>query len=180
MKVLEIDFAHHVKRYPAWVRLGLLALGVVSLLALIAITNQVKNQIATQNEIVLAKQNKLQPVKLNAQLGATLDVAVKTQQHLNMPWLETLSMLETVQANHQNIALLSVTPYAAKAEVVLLGEAQQFDDITLFLAALKKQPMVSDAVLQNQQLFDTETGKQVVQFNVVLAWKVAKKLDTKS
>ena len=178
MKALEIDFAHHVKRYPAWIRLGLLAAGLASLLALMAIVNQVKTQITTQTAGVLAKQNKLQPVKLDAQFSTTLDVATKTQQHLKMPWLETLSMLETVQANHQNIALLSATPNAAKAEIVLLGEAQQFDDITLFLAELKKQPMVTDAVLQNQQLFDTETGKQVVQFNVVLAWKVAKKLVT--
>ncbi len=178
MNAMHIDFAHPIKRYPAWARLALFVLGILSVLALFMAIKQVNTKIIAHNLAIAAKQNQAKPIGLDAQSGASQDVAIKTQQHLNMPWLETLSMLEAVQANHQNISLLSAAPNAAKAEIVLMGEAQQFDDISLLLADLKKQPMINDAVLQNQQLFETETGKQVVQFNVVLAWKVAKKLVT--
>jgi hypothetical protein len=172
----DLDYAVSVKPYPLWFRLSLLfvALGLAASLVTMYLAMQVRlseRQAANSASNVLHK-----PAIMNPQLDESLALALETQQNLNFPWMQMLSSLETVKIQNPNIDLLSVSPNKVKSEVILVGEAKNFDDITQLIHDLKTSPTFGDAVLVSQRLVEAESptkndGEPIYAFNLQLSWR---------
>jgi hypothetical protein len=176
MNKLDLDYAVKLKPYPDWLRLALLLSALVLAVSVAWRYQQLQSQWQTQQ--AAAATNNLQKSSArasNPQLDETINYAWATQQNLNFPWLKMLSALEAVKTQHPNIDLLSVTPNRAKAEILLAGEARNFDDIVQLLNDLKASPAFSDAVLVNQHLIEelapgANKGVLIYTFSLKLGW----------
>ncbi len=174
MKTIDLDYAFTSKLSPIWLRFALFALGLSMLLAIVVWQRHLKAQLSAQQAIVEANVPRRANDNHSPQLQNALKFAAQTQQDLNFPWLQMLSALESVKAQHPHIQLLSINPNQAKLEVLLTGEAQTFAQMTAFLTDLKTNPTFGDAMLLNQHLV-VENEKQAVPtytFSMQLNWRV--------
>jgi hypothetical protein len=173
MSRLDIDFTCEAKLYLIWLRLGLLLAGVALLVVLWMWARQLQVGIAQQSVQLQARQPAAASGKIDPHLADRIAVAARVQQSLQAPWLQALAQLEIVKSRYPGLQLLNVTPNRSKAEIIVTGEARQFDTITAFLQDLKKSAQFSDAVLQNQRLYEPENGRApVYNFNAQLAWRL--------
>lgn len=173
MSRLDIDFARAARPYPLWLRLGLLLAGLVLLAVLWMWARKLQSGIAQQSALLQARQPAAASGKIDPHLADRIAAAARVQQSLQTPWLQALAQLETVKSRHPELQLLNVTPNRSKAEIIVTGEARQFDVITAFLQDLKKSAQFPDAVLQNQRLHEPENGgAPVYNFSAQLAWRL--------
>ena len=174
MKTIDLDYAFTSKPSAFWLRFVLFALGLSILLVMLAWQRHLKAQLSAQQAIVEANVPRRASVNNSPQLQNALKFAAQTQQDLNFPWLQMLSALESVKAQHPHIQLLTINPNKVKFEVLLTGEAQTFEQMTAFLTSLKANASFGDAMLLNQHLI-VENEKQAVPtyiFSMQLNWRI--------
>lgn len=174
MNAIDLDYAVASKPSAFWLRLGLLVLGLSALSSLALWQQSLQAQLSTQQALLAANTPQVAHRNVSPEMQETLKYAVQTQQNLNFPWLQMLSALEAVKAQHPHIQLLSINPNQAKLEVLLTGEAQTFAQMTAFLTDLKVSPTFNDAMLLNQHLV-VENEKQAVPtytFSMQLNWRI--------
>ena len=174
MKLIDLDYAVTVKPYPLWLRLCLFVFGLILLATLAFWQHALQTRLNAQQVLVNANAPLSASAKISPTMQETFNYAQKTQQNLSFPWLQMLSELESVKAQHPHIQLLSLRPNKTKLEVLVTGEAKTFDQITQFLTALKSSPAFSDAMLLKQHLV-VENERQVVPtytFSMQLSWRV--------
>lgn len=175
-KPVDLDYAVLVRPYPLWFRLSLLLAAIGVLVSLGVMYQAMHVQLAAQQASEAANKTLHRAVSRNPQLDEALAFALQTQQSLNYPWLQTLSALETVKIQHPKIDLLSVNPNKEKSEIMLVGEASTFDDITRFINDLKANAAFGDAVLINQHLVEPDSvsqnnGGPIYTFTLNLNWR---------
>ncbi len=86
----------------------------------------------------------------NPALNETLALAHETESSLNIQWVKTLNALEQAQLENRNIALTRMSPNKFKQEVLLLGQANDFDVITHYIKSLESNPLLTDVTLLKQ------------------------------
>ncbi len=165
----DLDFSRPYALYSIWVR-GLLLAGLALIAWVWWCGARLDVQIKQASARMISQQIQPKSTSIDNAVDTQIAAAIRTQQSLNTPWLSMTAELEQVKSRHPNVRLLSVTPNPAKAEIVLVGEAKQFADITHFFDDLKKHPKFGDAILQRQHLIDPESVRPVYSFNATVLW----------
>ena len=153
--------------------LVLLALSLLATLAFF--TLNLEDKYRTQKASLDANKPTQTTHRMSPEFQETLGYAKETKDKLNFQWLNLLTELERVRANNQSIYFLSIEPNKAKADMMISGEAKQFNDIVQLISALKASPIFTDAVLVNHYLvvdpLDKLSQDAVYHFNLRVNWK---------
>jgi nitrate reductase NapAB chaperone NapD len=175
MHHLELDFTRPVPRYNQ-VLLGALLVLVIVLTTFFVYQQQLlSKEIDRKKNQIINKQDFKSRNMHNPELERQAGEAHQTQRNLNIPWGSMLSALESAQKENLNIRLLSVQPKPEKGEVLIAGEATEFDALVNYLNSLRQQPGMGDAVLLNQhweQSIDVEdtVKHDKLMFNLSVIW----------
>jgi hypothetical protein len=153
----------------------LMVLALSLLAALVIFTKRIEMQYIEQKESLDAQKPKQPIQQINPAFQETLGYALETKDKLNFQWLSLLSHLESVKASNENVYFLSVEPNKAKADIMISGEAKQFENIVQLISAIKARPIFTDAVLVNHYLVvdpvESQNQEVVYHFNLRVNWK---------
>jgi Tfp pilus assembly protein PilN len=111
-----------------------------------------------------------QPTAVNVtadELAAEWQRAAKVAERLATPWQPLFAVLEG--SADRPIALLSLEPDADRQELVLTGEARDFDVLMNYFRQLQEQPLLSEVVLQTHQINRQDHDKPV-RFRIAAHW----------
>jgi hypothetical protein len=173
MTILHLDFQAQ-RRPPApsgWITL------IVGLGLLVAIVgwhsfDQQPNLQASETRLQWLDKSVAagQPAAVNVsadELAAEWRRAAKIGERLATPWDPLFGVLEG--SAERPIALLSLEPDADRQEVVLTGEARDFDTLMSYFRHLQEQPVLAEVVLQTHQI-DRQDREKPVRFRIVARW----------
>ena len=175
MPYLALDFTRPVPRYNLIV-MGVLFVLVALMTAFFVFQQQQLNDVMKRkNSQTTSMENVQTQSKANPDLERQLSAAQQTQRSLNMPWESMLAALEQSQRENVSIKLLSIQPKPEKGEVLITGEAPEFDASVKYLNSLRQQPGLGDAVLLNQHWEQTagaenSTEHDKLMFNLSVIW----------
>lgn len=174
MYPLTLDFRREGRPY-GWINAALLALGLAAAAAAGSYAWQLAADVKAREDVLAQRQAKL---KVNngrhlaaaeqAALAREIDRANRVAAQLNLPWELLFSVLE---ANEHDVALLSVEPEVRKREVVIAGEARNFEEMLAYVRYLQAQPVFSGIALQTHQINQQDRDKPV-RFKLTAGWVV--------
>ena len=105
----------------------------------------------------------------DAQLVAEWTRAIAVADELNLPW-ETL--FATLEAQKERpVAILSLDPDAGKRELVLTGEAKNFEEMLAYYRLLQQQGIFSGLALHTHQV-NLQDREKPIRFRVTAKWAV--------
>lgn len=173
---LELDFTKSVPRYNATL-LGALFL-LITLVAAFFIYQQqlLSKEIQRKNSQLSNAQHVRSQDKANPDLERQLSEGYQTQRSLNMYWEPMLSALEHAQQENASIKLLSIQPKPEKGELLIAGEASEFDALVKYLNSLRQQSGLGEAVLLNQHWEQSASDENSAKydkllFNLSVIWR---------
>ncbi len=103
----------------------------------------------------------------DAQLLAEWTHAIAVADELNLPWEKLFSTLESEAA--RPVAILSLDPDAGKHELVLSGEAKNFEEMLAYYRMLQQQPIFSGLELHTHQI-NRQDRENPIRFRVTTKW----------
>lgn len=167
MRPLQLDFSQYRARRRSL--FGVAALLVSSALLAVALLQQRAIEARITQLETAASMNSVSagPRQLSEAQQREIKVALDAQRALNLPWQPLLGALEKVQDG--KVQLLALQPNPLKGEVVLNGEAANFDVLMAYLKALRAQPVFTDVVLVNQRQV-AEDGRRSLAFTLAAEW----------
>lgn len=101
------------------------------------------------------------------QLAAEWQRTAHVASDLAAPWEHLFGMLEA--AADRPVALLSVEPDAARGELVLTGEAHDYEALLDYYRYLQQQPVLAAVVLQTHQI-NRQDREKPVRFRIGARW----------
>lgn len=167
MRAADMSFIETRRYLLSWI---MLLLAGAALMAILLYYQSLQNRIAALQQVQPTAMPRSSQA-LTPTLQYAYQNAQQTRNALNVPWLQTLAVLESVQSSNPGIYLLNVQPNRAKAEILLNGEASDFTVLNLYLIALQQQALLGDATLLNQRLVVSETGNDKLGFTISVAWR---------
>lgn len=171
---MHLDFLHPHRRDRSlgW---GLLAVGLAALAAVLVWRYSVVEPQRQQGEAQLrqlqARLTELEPQAVHLsdqQLAADWATAVKVNHELSAPWEGLFGVLEG--AAQQPIALLSLEPDSARRELVLGGEARNYEALMEYYRYLQRQPLLTRVSLQTHQVSRQDRDKPI-RFRISAHWE---------
>jgi hypothetical protein len=175
MHHLELDFTQPVPRFNQFL-LGSWLVLVILLATFFVYQQQLLNkEIERQKNQIMSKQDFNPQNKLNPELERQMSEAHQIQRNLNLTWESMLSSLESAQKENLSIMLLSVQPKPEKGEILISGEAPEFEALVRYINSLRQQPSLGDAMLLNQHWEKSIGDKDAVKndklmFNLSVIW----------
>lgn len=130
-----------------------------------AIENQVQRMQVAQRKSAHTKT-----VTSYSQINAEELNALQLSAHeLAIPWNDLFSALE--QSGMNDIALLGLQPDIKKQQVIISGEAKDYQSIILYINRLAKQPVLTEVYLQKHAINDSDKDKPV-RFSLFAHWLI--------
>ena len=168
MRFSQFDFAPARHWVSSWQDIILCVFAFV-LIGLFYWLDQTQTaQLAALQTQQVSAQPKKNDRQSDTQFASNLAAAQHAQHALNLPWLETLAMLEQVKKSHPSIRFLTVEPNANRAQIYVKVKAKDFAAITQFLEALKTVALFGNAELTNQ--FAEDENFSV--YEIKMDWKI--------
>jgi hypothetical protein len=178
MRRLELDF-HRRARAAHWLRVGLLALGVVlagaSLLRFQALNRELgvwesklddMSQLARRKTVSLGvgpRDGKAPPEEIRR--------ANVVLEQMTVPWGVLFSELEATSDN--DLALLAIQPDVASRQVRVTGVATSLAAVTRFVTRLEAQPHLTGVYLVEHAL-SAASPRRPVTFSIVASWEAGR------
>lgn len=174
MRTLTLDYQRSTR--PGWGSWLLLGVGIV------AATGAVIHSAALSRESS-AWEARTAETRRYAQRGKTaagteartleeaardLKSANEVLQKLSVPWEKLFAALEATRGN--KIALLTVAPDVAKAQVRIVAEAKTAQDMLDYLRRLGSETAFSGAILLSHQI-QQQNSEQPLRFSLVVNWE---------
>lgn len=169
MKIIDIDYAQQGRKLPTLLTLALVA-GAVLIGMMTAAHNEKLNTNIQRLEAVANTSDNTLSIMPNPALNETLALARETEGNLNIEWVKLLGALEQAQLDNRNIALTNINPNRYKQEVLLLGQANDFDLITRYIKSLESNALLSDVTLLKQSI-DTDSDFAKINFTITVRWQ---------
>jgi len=175
MHYTDLDFARRRPAGPA--RWGLLAFGLASLVALAAgeyaywqpqfaanaeRLHALREALATRHPATA----RIEGTQLLGEWNRAMDVA----QELNLPWEKLFAVFEAEA--ERPVALLSFEPDVVKRELVLTGEARDFDAMLAYYRMLQQRENLAAVTLHTHQVNQQDRDKPV-RFRITAQWRTA-------
>ena len=167
----DLDFTEKTKLTPTTKAWGLMGIALLATGVLYTQYLHTSAQIKHTQDLVNAKMAVRPYVIVAKDSQDTLKLAQRTQQALDLPWIQMLQALEAIKKENPNIAILSISPNKNRGEIKLTGQTANFTDLTHFLDALRTNENFNDAALVSQHLAD-EQAKLLYVFEINLGWHV--------
>jgi Tfp pilus assembly protein PilN len=101
------------------------------------------------------------------QLAGEWAKAMAVSSSLNLPWEKLFATFEAEA--ERPVAVLALEPDAVKRELVLNGEARNFEAMVGYYRMLQEQPIFSDVVLHTHQVNQQDRDKPI-RFRVTAGW----------
>lgn len=120
------------------------------------------NERALQAPAVKAVSADISP-ETKEQIEATVDA-------LTIPWNALLVGIES--ADIQDVAILSLEPNRKKEQVILSGEAKNFQSVIQYINRLEDQIMLEKVYLQKHSIDETNISKPI-RFTLIAQWHMA-------
>lgn len=120
------------------------------------------NERALQAPAVKAVSADISP-ETKEQIEATVDA-------LTIPWNALLVGIES--ADIQDVAILSLEPNRKKEQVILSGEAKNFQSVIQYINRLEDQIMLEKVYLQKHSIDETNISKPI-RFTLIARWHMA-------
>lgn len=133
---------------------------------------QLQSTINTKTESANANAGKARSLKLSPEFERKVTIAHETQRALNKPWEGVFIAIEHAQFANPEIHLLSVEPNPAKAEIVITGQTSKFDTLVRYMSSLRAQPVLGEAVINNQREEFPASGQEILSFTLTVVWKL--------
>jgi hypothetical protein len=174
MQTIALDFArhHHPARAAGWLTflLGLLALAAVTAAdhaywqPRIAASEQrlhaLHQALATRHPAAA----RIEDTPLLGEWNRAMDVAAE----LNLPWEKLFAVFESEA--ERPVALLSFEPDVVKRELVLTGEARNFDAMLAYYRMLQQRENLAAVTLHTHQVNQQDRDKPV-RFRITAQWR---------
>ena len=103
----------------------------------------------------------------DARLVAEWTRAIAVADELNIPWEKLFATLEA--ESQRPVAILSLDPDAQKREIILTGEAKNFEEMLGYYRLLQQQEIFSGLVLHTHQVNHQDREKPI-RFRVTANW----------
>jgi hypothetical protein len=169
MRALELDF----QRPPRPVLAGWLILvaGIATLAVLLGNHRMLAHEVAARQaavkriEVMLPGAGSARAQNAIADTGLML--ASKAMERPRLPWDSLFSALES--ADDKEIALLAVTPDAARRQVKIHAEARHLAAMLAFHRRMQQDASLRDVILLDHEVFK-ETAEAPVRFHISAAW----------
>jgi hypothetical protein len=171
---LELDFAGARRQRAKVIGVGIAALGVLCLSAVLVQRHYLSEQRAGL-ELRRAALMDSQHNGRSAQSVAGLNAqnAEKTVRELGTPWSQLLAELESASGDTTgNVAVLSVEPDHSKHRVRVTAEARTLGLALAYVQRLKKAPVLRYPMLDSHEL-RTDDKDHPVRFQVSAEWSDA-------
>ncbi len=176
MPNLALDFVKPAPRYSMLVMTSLLSVLALTAIVLVLQQRQWAGEINEKNsQANLAGKTTMSAGAVqNEALG--IKYAHQVQQALNQPWHSLLNALEQAQKDNNGIKLLSIQPKPERRQVLLGGQANEFDALMQYLESLRKQPGLGEVVLLNQHWEESAASEdsgqaEMLIFNLSAIWQ---------
>ncbi len=159
--------------YPLWVRVALLLLAIVLLLLCISQYQRINKQLRAQHAMQKATitTSELKPTK--AQM-TVLTQLKEIETELNVPWLELLSELEQLKAEHPEIMFNSIEPNREKRMLKVTAQVDEFGKVVNFITAMRTCPFFSDVSLvqhESKQRLKRSSDQATIEFAFMARWQ---------
>ena len=173
MRRIHLDFAS--ARRPAgiggWL---LLLLGLVSAVSLVTWDRVHMQPINAAGErklrslhAAIEMRRAALPKMDDAQLLAEWTRAITVADELNLPWEKLFATLEAEA--ERPVAILALDPDAGKREIVLSGEAKNFEEMLAYYRQLQQQQIFSGLELHTHQI-NRQDRENPIRFRVTAKW----------
>lgn len=158
MKRIHMDFMRPIPLWQHYLRIGILACGVLAL----GYSFMQQQQVANEKKAVLWQQNNLGQLGSRkqtimpsaAQTGAEQEAIKRANiilQQLNQPWDQLFSTLE--QAISPGVSILAIAPEQNKSLITITIVASHMDAAIDFIERLEASRLFTDVHLLNQEIF---------------------------
>jgi Tfp pilus assembly protein PilN len=173
MRPIHLDFiqARRPVGLGGW---AMLLVGIAAIAAVVAVDIlDWQPRAAAREEQLQALQTAIQarrPVvaKLDdKQLAGEWSKAMAVSSALNLPWEKLFATFEAEA--ERPVAVLALEPDAVKRELVVNGEARNFEAMLGYYRMLQDQPIFSDVVLHTHQVNQQDREKPI-RFRVTASW----------
>lgn len=96
--------------------------------------------------------------------------AIKSSVHeIFIPWNDLFNALE--DASVKNVVLLGLQPDSKKKQVIITGEARNYDHVIAYIDRLSLQPVLTDVYLKKHAVKETDENKPV-SFSIFARWSI--------
>jgi Tfp pilus assembly protein PilN len=173
MRRLTLDYKRETRARGAGYVLLLLGCGIMALLAshYRSVTQDLESQRASmQRAQIEPRETTAADTRAAKDLDARMQAAHAVMDQLSIPWDGLFRALESV--DQMDVALLAVSPDAAKRQIKLSGEAKTLAAMLAYHRNLAKSPAFSQVSLTNHDVVQQDPQRPV-RFSATATWVLA-------
>lgn len=170
MRRLALDYKREARARGAGYTLLLLGCGIMAFMAshYRSLTNELETQHAAMQRAQTApRQATAADARTEKDLDARMQAAHAVMDQLSIPWDGLFRALESV--DQMDVALLAVSPDAAKRQIKLSGEAKTLAAMLGYHRNLAKSPAFSEVSLTTHDVVQQDP-QQPVRFSATAIW----------
>jgi Tfp pilus assembly protein PilN len=173
MRPVHLDFVQ-ARRPVGFAGWAMLLVGIAAIASVVAVDIlDWQPRAAVREEQLQALQTAIEARRPTAakmddkQLASEWAKAIAVSQELNLPWEKLFATFEA--ESERPVAVLALEPDAVKRELVVNGEAKNFEAMLGYYRMLQDQAIFSDVVLHTHQVNQQDREKPI-RFRVTASW----------
>lgn len=173
MRRLTLDYKRATRARGTGYALLLLGCSIMAFMAnhYRSVTQELENQrTSMQRAQIEPRQGTAADARAAKDLDARMEAAHTVMDQLSIPWDGLFKALESV--DQMDVALLAVSPDAAKKQIKLSGEAKTLAAMLAYHRNLAKSPAFSAVSLTNHDVVQQDP-QQPVRFSATATWVLA-------